>query len=99
MNTNRNSDANVAVLEHSLSAAIIPNGSEIETRIGLSELLDVSAVAALLMCSERHVWRLSDTGAMPAPLRIGRLVRWSRRPLTEWIDGGCKPVRIIQTKS
>ena len=34
-------------------------------------LLDVGAVAALLNCSPRHVYRQADAGRLPAPVRIG----------------------------
>lgn len=62
-------------------------------------LLTVRQVAALLGCSARHVYRLSDRGAMPRPVKLGNLVRWNRRtgdPATgieDWIAGGCKPSR------
>jgi predicted DNA-binding transcriptional regulator AlpA len=56
-------------------------------------LLDVRAVAALLNCSPRHVFRLSDAARMPPPVRIGALVRWPRRAIEDWISGGCRPVR------
>jgi excisionase family DNA binding protein len=56
-------------------------------------LLDVRAVAHLLNCSPRHVYRLSDAGRMPVPIRIGALVRWRRADVQHWIDGGCRPVR------
>jgi len=39
-------------------------------------LLDVRGVAALLGCSARQVFRLSDAGRLPAPVRVGRLIRW-----------------------
>lgn len=59
-----------------------------------AELLDVKMVAALLGgCSLRHVYRLSDAGRMPAPVRLGALVRWRRAELTAWLQGGCQPVR------
>ena len=58
-----------------------------------AQLLDVRAVAALLDCSPRHVYRLADAGRMPSPVRIGALVRWRRAEVQEWIDGGCRPVR------
>jgi excisionase family DNA binding protein len=54
-------------------------------------LLDVGQVAELLNCSERHVYRLSDAGRMPAPVRLGALVRWRRDALDAWISGGCRP--------
>jgi excisionase family DNA binding protein len=56
-------------------------------------LLDVQAVAQLLGCSTRHVYRLADAGRMPASRRLGRLIRWSRLELLDWIGGGCRPVR------
>lgn len=59
----------------------------------LPALLDVRAVAALLDCSPRHVYRLSDAGRMPPPVRIGALVRWRRAEIEDWIATGCKPVR------
>src|SRR5262249_57632003 len=58
-----------------------------------AQLLDVRAVAALLGCSARHVYRLADAGQMPAPVRLGTLVRWPRQAIEEWIAGGCRPGR------
>jgi excisionase family DNA binding protein len=59
------------------------------------QLMDVDAVAAMLNCSPRTVWRLADGGKMPAPVHIGRLVRWSRKALTAWIDAGCPAARQV----
>jgi excisionase family DNA binding protein len=56
-------------------------------------LLDVRAVAEMLRCSPRHVYRLADAGRMPPPLKLGALVRWSRQSIEDWIAGGCKPIR------
>jgi excisionase family DNA binding protein len=58
-----------------------------------AQLLDVQAVAALLDCSPRHVYRLADAGRMPAPVRLGALVRWRRQDLDAWLAAGCKPCR------
>ena len=58
-----------------------------------AELLDVRAVAALLDCSPRHVYRLADAGRMPPPVKLGALVRWARRGIETWIAEGCQPVR------
>ena len=55
----------------------------------ISELLNVRAVAAILNCSTRHVYRLSDAGKMPRPVRLGQLVRWRREGLLQWIAEGC----------
>jgi excisionase family DNA binding protein len=56
-------------------------------------LLDVQTVAELLGCSQRHVYRMSDAGRMPAPIKLGALVRWSATSIREWVDRGCPPVR------
>lgn len=61
-----------------------------------AKLLDVQAVAEMLGCSQRHVYRLSDAGRMPAPVRLGSLVRWSATAIREWIDQGCPSVRQIK---
>ena len=59
-------------------------------------LLDVQAVARLLGCSTRHVYRLSDGGKMPAPVKVGALVRWRRSGpdgIEAWVAAGCPAVR------
>lgn len=58
---------------------------------GPAELLDVGAVAAMLGCGRRHVYRLADSGRMPRPVKLGVLVRWRRAEVLAWIEGGCKP--------
>jgi excisionase family DNA binding protein len=58
-----------------------------------SALLDVKAVAQMLDCSSRHIYRLVDDGRMPAPVRLGALVRWPRPVIEEWIATGCRPIR------
>jgi len=58
-----------------------------------SAMLDVRAVAALLGCSARHVYRLADAGRMPRPLKLGALCRWPRKALLAWIDEGCPRFR------
>lgn len=54
-----------------------------------AKLLDVQAVAALLGISARTVYRLSDAGRMPGPVKLGSLVRWNRAAIDEWIAAGC----------
>lgn len=62
------------------------------TLVAAASLLDVRAVATLLHCSPRHVYRLADAGRMPPPLRLGALVRWQRQILEQWIAAGCPSV-------
>ena len=54
-----------------------------------AKLLDVQAVADLLDCSPRHIYRLTDTGRMPGPVKLGTLARWPQRAIEEWILNGC----------
>jgi excisionase family DNA binding protein len=56
-------------------------------------LLDVRAVAALLGCSTRHVYRQADAGRMPSPVHVGALVRWRRVEIENWIAAGCPATR------
>ena len=61
-----------------------------------AELLAVPDVAALLGCSRRHVYRMSDAGKLPRPVRLGQLVRWRRTELADWLSRGCPPVRAAK---
>ena len=56
-------------------------------------MLDVQAVAEMLGCMPRHVYRLSDSGKMPSPVKLGALIRWNRAAVEEWIDAGCPSCR------
>lgn len=58
-----------------------------------AKLLDVQAVADMLGCSTRHVYRLSDSNRMPGPVKLGSLVRWSATAIREWINQGCPSCR------
>jgi excisionase family DNA binding protein len=51
-------------------------------------LLRVSDVAKALAVSVRTVWRLSHSGALPEPLRVGRSARWRASDIQEAIDHG-----------
>lgn len=56
-----------------------------ETRV----LIDVAKVARMLSVSTRTVWRLVSAGKLPAPIRVGRSVRWCRAAIDAWISQGC----------
>ena len=43
----------------------------------------------VLSISLRHVWRLSDAGKLPASIRLGKLVRWPKLLIDEWLAAGC----------
>jgi excisionase family DNA binding protein len=61
----------------------------IPPKSAVTVLLNVRAVAELLGCSARHVFRLTEDKRMPAPVRIGALVRWRRADLDAWLAAGC----------
>ena len=61
-----------------------------------AELMSVDDVGDMLRCSSRHVYRMSDNGKMPPPVRLGALVRWSRAALMKWISDGCPPARTVK---
>ena len=70
--------------------------SDAELATPPSQLVDVKGVASLLRCAPRTVYRLSDAGKMPQPLRLGSLVRWRLTgpgSIQEWLDAGCPAVR------
>ncbi len=50
-------------------------------------LLDVREVAQILGIAVRTVWRLSATGELPAPVRIGaRIVRWRLSDIEQYLE-------------
>lgn len=50
-------------------------------------LLTVAQVANLLGVHARSVWRLAQTGDLPAPIRLSeRVVRWRLSDLREHLD-------------
>ena len=59
---------------------------------------DVSDVADLLKSSTRHVRRLADSGALPRPVHIGRLVRWRKADVDQWLAAGCPRVRTVTSR-
>ena len=52
-------------------------------------LLKIEEVSGILRCSPRHVQRLVLRGRMPAPVRIGALVRWRPDVISRWVCAGC----------
>lgn len=58
-----------------------------------SALLDVVAVAELLDCSTRQVYRLSDSGRMPRQIKLGGANRWRRDELLQWVADGCPRIQ------
>lgn len=58
-----------------------------------TQLMTVDQVAETLQIGVRSVWRLKDSGRMPAPVRLGKSVRWQKGLIDAWIGDGCPDVR------
>ena len=56
-------------------------------------MLTVNQVARMLCCSSRTIYRLTDSGRMPRPVKLGSLVRWPRDVIERWIAAGCPDAR------
>ena len=56
-------------------------------------LVDTKHAARLLKVSPRKLWEMYNSGAMPQPVRLGSLVRWSLDTLKKWVDEGCPSCR------
>lgn len=59
-------------------------------------LIDVNEFAARLACSAKHVRRMADAGRCPPPIRLGRLLRWDRHVVDDWVAAGCPVVRQVR---
>jgi predicted DNA-binding transcriptional regulator AlpA len=55
-----------------------------------TDFLDLRDIAKELKCSTRTARRLSETGAIPAPQRFGRLLRWPRATWEKFCANGGK---------
>ncbi len=63
-------------------------------RGGESLLLSAREVARLLRVSERHLYTLQARGELPAPVRLGRCVRWRAMEVRAWVEAG-SPSRVM----
>lgn len=46
---------------------------------------DVPDLAALMKCSEKHVRRKAEAREIPGVIRFGRLIRFSKQIVDEWL--------------
>jgi len=52
-------------------------------------MLSMRQLAAGLGISVRHLEKLVEQGAVPAPIRLGRCRRFVRRTIEDWVAIGC----------
>ena len=51
---------------------------------------DVRELAALFKCSERHIRNMAENGSIPGIIRFGRLVRFHRGIVNQWLTEEAK---------
>ena len=59
-------------------------------------LVDVGEAAALLAVSVPTLRRMISAGRTPQPVRLGRLLRFRRADLLQWIADGCPSRRGVR---
>ena len=59
-----------------------------------SLLIDAPTAAAMLSIGKTKWYELHAAGRIPAPIRLGRAVRWHRAELERWTAAGC-PARHV----
>ena len=83
--------ADVAAQSALVGEQLGTKGKSFPVAPGAPQLLNVQAVAETLGCSPRHVYRLSDAGKMPGPVKLGSLVRWSASAIRGGSLGVARP--------
>ncbi len=74
-----------------MSALRLAQADDVRLAENIAALVYVaSEIAAKLKVSEKQVRRWGDSGAMPKPIRLGRIVRWNAQAIDDWIAGGCQ---------
>lgn len=61
-------------------------------------LLTIKQVAELLQLSQREVFRWQDRGIVPGRTKLGRLVRFNRAAVLNWIEEGCPQTKTKHRK-
>lgn len=57
-------------------------------RSGLVErLLRADELSERLRVSVRSVWKLTELGQLPPPIRFGRCTRWRESDIHRWLEG------------
>ena len=64
--------------------AVVRKDGENETA-----LLDVKEASRLCSISAPMLYKLNAAGNLPAPIKIGKLMRWRRKEILKWINAGC----------
>jgi excisionase family DNA binding protein len=55
------------------------------TPFGSATLVDAREIALLLGCSPKNVRLLAEQGKLPKAVRVGRLCRWPKHAIEQWL--------------
>jgi prophage regulatory protein len=58
-------------------------------------LLDLVEVAKLLRVSQRALWGWAKAGEFPAPIQLGRLRRWRREDVNQWLADQAAAAQVV----
>lgn len=61
-------------------------------------LLDVDRTASALGISRSTLYRFDSRELIPRPRQLGKLRRWSRDELRDWVDAGCPPRGVWEAR-
>jgi excisionase family DNA binding protein len=61
----------------------------------MKKLLKVNEVCEYLQCSREYLRRLTRSGKLKPPMKIGRMVRFRPQDLEEFIHGTQKPTKRL----
>jgi|SRR5437773_10704241 len=77
------------------TAEAAPSGQRAIVRAQAEPLLwDISDVAAALKISVKTCRRMAKCGQIPGLVRLGRLLRFDRRRISEWVANGCPRIKM-----
>ncbi len=60
-----------------------------QSAVEATQFMKVDELARLLNVSSRTVWRKLSAGEIIKPIRLGKIIRWSRREVDLWVSLGC----------
>jgi predicted DNA-binding transcriptional regulator AlpA len=68
----------------------------LELEGGNAMLMNDKKTAAELGISRRKLWTMNSMGQLPAPIRMGRSVRWRVSDIEEWVRLGCPSREVFE---
>ena len=67
----------------------MPTVERVDTEEVAPVVVTARQLAIMLQVSKRTLFRMRSAGRLPAPLRVGGVVRWRLLDVQNWIANGC----------